>query len=179
MIAGSAVSAAAGVQAPTIYRLIGDKKTLLDAVAAHGFATYLAEQVDLPADDDPVESLRIGWGQHVGFGLGHPYLYSLMYGEPHAGSQPSAAVAADEILAGHIHRLADAGRLRVAEDRAAQMLDAAGCGTTLTLFAGPPHRRDPDMSGMARECVITAITNDRPVSPDRARSGRLSPCGPC
>ena len=36
-----AVSAAAGVQAPTIYRLFGDKQGLLEAVASHGFTTYL------------------------------------------------------------------------------------------------------------------------------------------
>ena len=36
-----AVSAAARVQAPTIYRLFGDKQGLLDAVASHGFASYL------------------------------------------------------------------------------------------------------------------------------------------
>lgn len=159
-----AVSAAAGVQAPTIYRLIGDKKALLHAVAAYGFATYLKEQVELPADEDPVQSLRLGWDQHVGFGLAHPYLYSLMYGEPRSGEHPPAAVAADEILAGHIHRVAEAGRLRVAEDRSTQMVFAAGCGTTLTLLGAPPGRRDPAISEMARECVITAITTDRPVS---------------
>ena len=36
-----AVSAAAGVQAPTIYRIFGDKRGLLDAVASHGLAAYL------------------------------------------------------------------------------------------------------------------------------------------
>lgn len=159
-----AVSAAAGVQAPTIYRLVGDKKVLLHAVAAYGFTAFLQEQVELPSDDDPVQSLRIGWDQHVGFGLAHPYLYSLMYGEPRSGVHPPAAVAADKILAGHIHRVAEAGRLRVAEDLAAQMVYAAGCGTTLTLLAAPPGKRDPAISEMARECVITAITTERPVS---------------
>ena len=37
-----AVASAAGVQAPTLYRLFGDKDGLLDAVAAYGFADYLA-----------------------------------------------------------------------------------------------------------------------------------------
>ena len=36
-----AVSAAAGVQAPTIYRIFGDKQGLLDAVASRGFAEYV------------------------------------------------------------------------------------------------------------------------------------------
>jgi len=36
------VALAAGVQAPTIYRIFGDKNGLLDAVVQHGWATYLA-----------------------------------------------------------------------------------------------------------------------------------------
>ena len=40
-----AVSAAAGVQAPTIYRLFGDKQGLLDAVASRGFADYLRTKI--------------------------------------------------------------------------------------------------------------------------------------
>ncbi len=38
---------AAGVQAPTIYRLFGDMNGLLDAVATHGFRTYLADKHSL------------------------------------------------------------------------------------------------------------------------------------
>jgi AcrR family transcriptional regulator len=37
-----AVSAAAGVQPPVIYRLFGDKNGLLDAVASYGFESYLS-----------------------------------------------------------------------------------------------------------------------------------------
>src|ERR1039457_6104597 len=77
-----AVSAAAGVQAPAIYRLFGDKQGLLDAVATHGFAAYLNDKTDVKASDDPVEDLRAGWDLHIGFGLANPALYSLMYGEP-------------------------------------------------------------------------------------------------
>src|SRR4030088_26518 len=80
-----AVSAAAGVQAPTIYRLFGDKQGLLEAVAIHGFTTYLNDKTDLKPTDDPVEDLRTGWDLHVGFGLANPALYSLIYGEPRPG----------------------------------------------------------------------------------------------
>jgi AcrR family transcriptional regulator len=154
------VSAAAGVQAPTIYRLFGDKQGLLDAVATHGFTTYLNDKADLKPSDDPVEDLRTGWDLHVGFGLANPALYSLMYGEPRPGASPPAAVAAAEVLAGHIHRIAEAGRLRVSEERAAQLVHAAGCGTTLTLIALPEDGRDPALSDTAREAVIAAITSD-------------------
>ena len=38
-----AVAAAAGVQAPTIYRLFSDKRGLLEAVAEHGLAEHIAQ----------------------------------------------------------------------------------------------------------------------------------------
>lgn len=158
-----AVSAAAGVQAPTIYRLFGDKQGLLDAVAAHGFSTYLNEKTDLKPSGDPVEDLRTGWNLNVGFGLANPALYALMYGEPRPGATPPAAGAAAEVLAAHIHRIAEAGRLRVDEERAAQLVHAVGGGTTLALIATPEDRRDPAVSDMAREAVIAAITTDAPA----------------
>src|SRR4051812_30650400 len=77
-----AVATAAGVQPPTIYRFFGDKNGLVEAVAEHGFATYLAGKEMPPADADPVEDLRVGWDLHVGFGLANPALYALMNSEP-------------------------------------------------------------------------------------------------
>jgi AcrR family transcriptional regulator len=158
-----AVSAAAGVQAPTIYRIFGDKQGLLDAVAAHGFAAYFNSKTGLEPTGDPVGDLRAGWDLHVGFGLANPAVYALMYGEPRPGTFPPAAVAAAEVLAGHIRRIAEAGRLRVSEERAAHLVHAAGSGTTMSLIAMPADRRDPALSGMAREAVIAAITTDAPA----------------
>lgn len=155
-----AVSAAAGVQAPTIYRLFGDKQGLLEAVATYGFTTCLNTKVDRKPSDDSVADLRRGWDLHVGFGLANPALYSLMYGAPSPGVASPAAVAAAEVLAEHIRRIAAAGRLRVSEERAAHLVHAAGCGTTLTLIALPEDRRDPALSDMACEAVIAAITTD-------------------
>ncbi|THA50122.1 TetR/AcrR family transcriptional regulator [Streptomyces sp. A1136] len=158
-----AVSAAAGVQAPTIYRLFGDKRGLLDAVAAHGFASYLDEKTDLKPSGDPVEDLRAGWDLNIGFGLANPALYALMYGEPRPDATPPAALAAAEVLAAHIHRIAEAGRLRVDEERAAQLVHAVGGGTVLMLLATPEDRRDLTVSDLAREAVIAAITADAPA----------------
>ena len=56
-----AVAAAAGAQAPAIYRLFGDKDGLLDAVAQHGYATFLAAKHADARPQDPVEDLRAGW----------------------------------------------------------------------------------------------------------------------
>lgn len=159
-----AVSAAASVQAPTIYRLFGDKQGLLDAVATHGFRAYLAEKADQVPSDDPVEDLRTGWDVHVSFGLANPALYALIYGEPRPGRSTPAATAAAELLAKRIRRVAEAGRLRVSEERAAQVVHAAGCGTTLTLIAEPPDRRDLAVSTLTREAVLASIITDAPVT---------------
>ncbi|MCT9105044.1 TetR/AcrR family transcriptional regulator [Streptomyces mirabilis] len=160
-----AVSAAAGVQPPAIYRLFGDKEGLLDAVVADGFTVYLTSKTARKPTDDPVEDLRAGWDLHVGLGLANPALYTLMYGRYRPGTPSPAALAAFEVLAAHIRRIAEAGRLRVPEDRAADLVHAAGCGTTLTLIATPESRRDPELSRTAREAVIAAIATDAPVAP--------------
>jgi AcrR family transcriptional regulator len=166
-----AVSAAAGVQAPTIYRLFGDKQGLLDAVAAQGFAAHLAEKSTLEPTDDPVEDLRKGWNLNVQFGLANPALYTLMYTEPRPDGPPPAAVAALETLAGHISRIAEVGRLRIDQARAAQLVHAAGSGTTLALIATPQDRRDMSVSELAREAVIAAIVSDTPATTDPGPAG--------
>ena len=156
-----AVSAAAGIQAPTIYRLFGDKQGLLDAVATAGFIDYLANKTSPMPTDDPVEDLRTGWDLHVELGVAKPALYTLMYDEHRPRSSP-AARAAIEVLTTRIRRIATAGRLRVTERRAVDLVHAAGHGTTLILIATPEDERDPDLSRLAREAIIAAITTDTP-----------------
>ncbi|MFL6125531.1 TetR/AcrR family transcriptional regulator [Actinophytocola sp.] len=156
-----AVSTAAGVQPPTIYRLFGDKQGLLDAVVVHGFTTYLADKQTV-ASADPVEELRAGWDQHVELGLANPALYTLMYSRLDKASP--AALAAFGVLAERVRRIAEAGRLRIPEDRAMALVHAAGHGTTLTLIATPADRRDPELSTTAREAVVAAITTDAPAT---------------
>ncbi|GAA2987785.1 TetR family transcriptional regulator [Streptomyces sp. KhCrAH-43] len=160
-----AVSAAAGVQAPTIYRLFGDKQGLLDAVAAHGFASHIDEKAVLELSGDPVEDLRRGWNFNTEFGLANPALYTLMYAQPSPGTPSPASTAALEILGAHVHRIAEAGRLRIDEARATHLVHAVGGGTTLSLIATPEDRRDMSVSRLAREAVIAAITTEAPASP--------------
>jgi AcrR family transcriptional regulator len=155
-----AVAAAAGVQAPTIYRLFGDKSGLLDAVAEHGFRAYLARKVAQPSAHDPVDGLRVGWDLHIGFGLANPALYALMYGDPRPGPASPAAVRALQMLRTHIRRAAEAGRLRVGEEHAVHLVHAAGCGTVLTLLAVEEEQRDLSLSNLAREAAIAAIVSD-------------------
>jgi AcrR family transcriptional regulator len=155
-----AVAAAAGVQAPTIYRQFGDMRGLLDEVASYGFSKYLRDKTMRERAEDPVDDLRLGWDLHVGYGLANPAFYTLMYGEPTSGTEPTAAREAAEILRGLVQRVAEAGRLRVGVERAAQMIHAAGSGVTLTLISTRPADRDPALSEMTREAILAALTTD-------------------
>jgi AcrR family transcriptional regulator len=166
-----AVSAAAGVQAPAIYRLFGDKQGLLDAVAEHAFAQYIRDKSALERTADPVDDLRRGMDLHIAFGVANPAFYALMYGEPRPGVETPAAREAAGILATLVHRIAEAGRLRVSEERAVHLIHAVGSGMTFTLIALPPGRRDPALATLARESVLAAVTTDAPTHPDGSLVG--------
>jgi hypothetical protein len=131
---------------------------LLDAVADRGFSTYVLAKVDRPRHDDPVQDLREGWDLHVEFGLGHPALYALMYGDPRPGHRRAAAAQADTILHHLVHRVAEHGRLRTSVDVAAGMFGAAGIGVVLTLLGLEPQHRDLGLSSTTCEALLAAIT---------------------
>lgn len=152
-----AVAAAANVQAPTLYRLFGDKQGLLDAVTADGFQRYLAEKKTLAPSDDPVKDLRRGWDLHVEFGLTHPALYVLMYGLVQPERRPAAAEETHHLLLGMLDRIATAGRLRIPPDAAARLIHATNTGVTLALISTPPGDRDPDLSPRARDSILATI----------------------
>lgn len=158
------VAAAAGVQAPTLYRLFGDKRGLLDAVAAYGYEAYLREKQDRIPAVDPLDDLRLGWDQHVEFGLTFPAIYSLMVGDPRPGDPSAADAAGRGYLQRKIRRLAQAGRLRISEERAVALTHASCSGLVLTLLSMPEDQRDPGLSAIACECVMAAIaTKARPA----------------
>lgn len=154
------VCAAARVQAPAIYRLFGDMQGLLDAAGSFGLATYLEQKTALEESDDPVEDLRVGWDLHVEFGLAQPAFYTLIFGDVRPGHESPAAAQSAAILARRVNRIAQAGRLRVTAERAAQLVHATGKGVTLTLIATPPEKRDLALSTIARESILAAITTD-------------------
>lgn len=175
-----AVAEAAGVQAPTIYRQFGDMGGLLDEVGTRGFAAYLNDTEPGPGgdsvedlragwqrhvgfDDDPVRDLRRGWDLQLGFGLANPAFYKLVYADPRPGHTHVAALEAAEVLRRLVRRVAEAGRLRVGEERAARLLQAAGSGVALALIGVEPEERDRGLSDMAREAVIAVITTDAPA----------------
>ena len=156
------VAVAAGLQPPAIYRLFGDKDGLLDAVAEHGFATFLAAKHVDEDPPDPIEDLRAGWDLAVEFGLANPALYALMHSEP-TGATSAASKAGMEILMGRVRRLAAAGLLRVDEELAAMIIRATAHGAVLTWLSTPEERRDPDLLAILRESMVTAVTTERPA----------------
>jgi AcrR family transcriptional regulator len=153
-----AIMAAAGVQAPTIYRQFGDLRGLLEAVTSHGFSTYLHSKVTRETAPDPVDDLRRGWDLHVEFGLSHPALYVLMYGDPRPETLGLAALEAGTVLHGLVQRVAAAGRLKITVEQAAGIISATGIGVTLALIGTRPEERDPELSALTREAVLQAVT---------------------
>lgn len=159
-----AVAAAASVQAPTIYRLFGDKRGLLDAVAEYCMATYIAEKSSREPHPDPVQELRDGWDMHVAFGLANPGLFAIMSDADPQPRPVSPAIAAGlEVLRRRMRNIARAGRLRMSEERALSLLQSVCVGTVLSLLSKPEKQRDPGLSETARETVVAAITCEASV----------------
>jgi AcrR family transcriptional regulator len=153
-----AVSAAAGVQPPTIYRHFGDMQGLLEVVARETLAIQVREQATLAPTNDPVEDLQRGWDLHIAFGLAHPDAFALLYSAPSVAESRSAIDEGVAVLQGLVARIAEAGRLRVDVAHATDLIHAAGTGVTLTLAATPPEDRDPRLSETMRDAILTAIT---------------------
>src|SRR6185295_2150544 len=153
-----AVSAAAGVQAPTIYRHFGDMQGLFEAVARDTLAIYAREKASRPLTNDPVEDLRRAWDLHIAFGLAHPDAYALLYRAPSVAAYRPVIDEGVALLQGLVARIAEAGRLRVDVAHATDLIHAAGTGVTLTLAAAPPEERDPRLAETMREAILTAIT---------------------
>ncbi|MGW2031781.1 TetR/AcrR family transcriptional regulator [Streptomyces spinosus] len=170
------VSAAAGVQAQTIYRQFGDMQGLLDEVAQRGFASYLAEKQANLASGDAVDQLRHGWDLHVAFGLANPALYRLLYTDPRPGEGATVMGEAYDILVRLVTRVAEAGRLRMSVEAAAAMIHAAGIGVTVTLISASAAGRLAEHEGLSentRDAVLAAlIADDRDTGAAESRADR-------
>lgn len=62
-------------------------------------------------------------------------------------------------------RIAAAGRLRVSEERAVNLIRSAGIGTVLTLLTLPPGQSDPHLADAAFDAIARAILVDEPAVP--------------
>jgi len=151
------VADAAEVQAPAIYRLFGDKDGLIEAVAEQVMAAHVAEKAaNAGAGDDPLHALRWSWRLQIDFGLANPELLGLLTGPGRARTSP-AIQAGIEVLRSRVRALAEAGLLRVSEQRAVQMIHAAGTGTVQALLEVRADERDPGLSDAMLEAVLNRI----------------------
>lgn len=162
-----AVAQEAGVPPPTIFRLFGDKDGLLEAVAEHVLADYVATKAARAADEngDPVEDLRAAWDAHLAFNLANPDVFLLLAG-PGRLRHCAAANAGAQVLRARVARVAAAGQLKVSEARAVDMIHAAGSGAVLALLSQPEDRRDPHLSDALLDAVLGEILTSTPVRPD-------------
>lgn len=165
-----AVAEAAGVQAPTIYRLFGDKRGLLDAAAAYAVDAYVTGKGARKPVADPVDDLRQGWDRHVAFGLANPGVFAVMRADAPSGAMSASLEAGERLLRDKVRRVARAGRLKVTEERAVTLMRATGIGIIEALLAQPAAVRDLELSALAREAVLAVIT----AQPTRsARAGAV------
>jgi AcrR family transcriptional regulator len=160
-----AVALAAGVQAPAIYRLFGDKDGLLEAVAEHVMAGYVATKTLATGSDDPIADLRAAWDTHIGFGLANAALFRLLADPARDRRSPAAATGA-KALRDRVRRIAAIGRLRVPERRAVDLIHAAGTGAVLTQLALAPEDRDLGLADALYDAVMRTILTDAPALPE-------------
>lgn len=160
------VAQEAGLQPPALYRVFQDRDDLLDAVAEQVFAEHVAGKQTTAPSDDPVEDLRAGWNTQISFGLANPYVFGLLLDPERARDTPAQARGV-LILAERVHRIAAAGRLRVSEERAVNLIRSAGIGTVHTLLTLPPGQSDPQLADAAFDAVARAILADAPAVPTR------------
>ena len=165
-----AVAARAGVQAPAIYRLFGDKEGLLEAVVETAMIQY-AEAKGSSVDEsvDPVDGLRLAWQEHIDFGLANPEVYRLL--DSAAGAKVSTAIAlGTDVLRERVHQMAVAGLLTTSSERAVGMIHAAGHGTVLALIDRPVENRDVGLAGAVLDAILAAITpRSRPLGSEPER----------
>lgn len=165
-----AVCAKVGVRLPTLYHFFGSKEGLLDAVRTEGFELYLAAKRSLPVQADPVQVLREGWDGHVAFGLAHPGLYLLMYGQTRPGELSNAHEQVAQVLLEQTQVAMSRGVLRISATLAAEQIMAAVTGVTLAQIGSGA---DPELSQGLREAVLSAIVV--PASMTLPESGAEGP----
>jgi AcrR family transcriptional regulator len=162
-----AVAEAAGVQAPTIYRLFGDKDGLIDAVAERVMTDYVAaKKIAVENDGEPRQALRDSWMEHVGFSLENPDLFAIFNTPGRSRSSAATAEGAD-ILRLRIRRVAAAGLLQVSEERAIGLFRSAGNGAVMTLLSMPTESRDLGLVEAMFDAVAQVAVVDVETRPQR------------
>jgi AcrR family transcriptional regulator len=167
-IATRSVCEAVGVTQPVLYRIFGDKRGLLDALADSGLERYAARKAEIEVSTDPAADLRSGWADHLAFAEENPALYRLMFApRPWANSRARDGVTA--LLRGTLSRCAAAGVLRTDIEVAASMLLAANVGLALNQMIPRAHDKPTDVADALRDALMSAVlVETSPGSPGDA-----------
>jgi len=153
-----ALASRVGVSPPVIYRLFGEKNSLLSAVAEYGYARFIAAKSPLQPTDDPVDDVRSAWSLAVEVGLNNAELFLLMYGEPHSEAMTATVRSGSQRMYARIQRAAaadhagTAGRSSILRDetpsrRAAVVRPRDGRCTGGTLLTAVRVRRRLRLGG--------------------------------
>ncbi|GAB6904105.1 TetR/AcrR family transcriptional regulator [Kineosporia succinea] len=163
-ISTRAVCEAVGVTQPRLYRLFGDKRGLLDAVADAGFERYARHKAQLARTDDPVTDLYAGWDDHMRFAATNPALYQLMFApRPHSNSRARREILG--LVEAALLRCSAVGALRTDVNHAAQLILSANVGVALSRIA-QPALFDEALSHRSRDAVFGAILTRPAVGTD-------------
>jgi AcrR family transcriptional regulator len=152
-----AICARADVGPPTLYHHFGDKDGLFDAVVAQRFEQFLTAARAARTIGDPVADLRRGWDFHLDFGRHNPAFYVVMYAQPKAGRTPKAAEQAHADLVAVLQDVAGAGRLRGEVELAADAIEAAVVGATLTVINSTQPTGALRAANQVRDAVLAAL----------------------
>ncbi|QJU52666.1 helix-turn-helix domain-containing protein [Herbiconiux sp. KACC 21604] len=168
------VAEEAGTQPPALYRLFGDKDGLLEALADHVMAGYVASKTKLAPETagqgDPLADLRASYRMHVEFGLANPELFTLMI-DPRRPLTDAEAAGRD-VLRSRVRRLAAAALLRVSEERAVEMISAAGNGAILCTLGSADPEKGFALGDAMLDAVLAAIVESAELpSPEGSAGG--------
>lgn len=131
------IAAEAGVSTINVYSRFGGKDGVVDHLYVEGFRRLRKAMLAADTTDDPLDDLRRCGEGYRRFALEHPTYYAVMFDrvvefEPSPGAVAEAAATLG-LLAEHISRVIDAGRLAAADPMAVAASVWATCHGLVSL----------------------------------------------
>ena len=172
-----AVAPAAGMQAPTIYRLFGTRTGCsTPSPSTSSPPTSRARPAQSPGPMATRSQISARAGTRTSASVWPTRRCSVFSPIPAAAPVHRRRPPAWRILHARVHRVAAAGRLRVTERRAVELIHAAGTGAVLTLLSVPPADRDPGLAD--RSTMRQAGDHCRTAAVPSGAAAALSRCVP-
>ncbi|MBW2279493.1 MAG: TetR/AcrR family transcriptional regulator [Deltaproteobacteria bacterium] len=161
-----------GYTAPTVYYYFGDKQGLLDALLEERMAGLLQRLRRVPASEDPLERIRHLFLAFVRFGIKNPTHYRLlMTPRGDRGERPPSAEKCEAIFLEPMHELAEAGRLRVADDEAARQVALVTLHGLISLRgAGSPSEMAKNLNEIAVDVMLAGLIAPEATTAPGARA---------